>query len=279
MKWFPCILAWFAGLLFLTAATPAIEFTSSFESIKIDGRPGEVVNRDFQLHLVPGGKPVRFKARPEDWWASEDGSRSFYRPAGTLPHSCGPWISLNPVETTVETGGTLDIRVTAAIPREAGPGGYWCVLTVDEVPDPLDSPRGVAVRFLASVSVGIFINLAPVARVAEIREIELSQGIARLKVCNRGTTPISADGRLEFLPPGQRSGQVSPVASVVLSRITVLTDPVPCRLLTADLPDSSALPPGRYLVRVVLDIGIDHYLGVQKEMEVGGDRLAAAKSR
>lgn len=267
------------GLLLLGAAAPAIEFTSSFESIKIDGRPGEVVNREFQLHLAPGGKRVHFKARAEDWWPSEDGSRSFYRPAGTLPRSCGPWVTLNPVETAVDAGGTLAIRVTTAVPREAAPGGYWCVLTVDEVPDPFDASQGVAVRFQASVSVGIFVNLAPVERAAEIREIEISRGQARLKVCNRGNAPIGAEGRLEFLPPGPPSSGAAPAATAVIPRATVLTEPAPCRILSAGLPGPAALPPGRYLVRVLLDIGVDHYLGVQKEMEIGRDLLAPAKGR
>jgi hypothetical protein len=266
------------GLLLLAANAPAIEFTSSFESIKIDGRPGEVVNRDFQLHLAPGGKRVHFTARAEDWWPSEDGSQSFYRPAGTLPRSCGPWVTLNPVETAVDAGGILSIRVTTAVPREAGPGGYWCVLTVDEVPDPLDaSTQGVAVRFQASVSVGIFVNLAPVERAAEIREIEISHGQARLKVCNRGNAPIGAEGRLEFLTPGPPPSGAVPAATALIPRATVLTDPAPCRILTANLP--AALPPGRYLVRALLDIGVDHYLGVQKEMEIGRDLLAPVKSR
>lgn len=270
----PLLLA--GGLLLLGATAPAIEFTSSFESIKIYGRPGAVVSREFQLHLVPGGKRVHFTARAEDWWPSEDGTQSFYRPAGTLPRSCGPWITLNPVETAVDAGGTLAIRVTAAIPRTAGPGGYWCVLTVDEEPDPLDaSNQGVAVRFQASVSVGIFIDLAPVERAAEIEDVGIAHGKARLKVCNRGNAPVSAEGRLEFLTPG---GSVS-VATAVIPRATLLTDPAPCRILTAVLPSASALPPGRYLVRALIDIGIDHYLGVQKEMEISGDLLAPVKGR
>ena len=39
-------------------------------------------------------------------------------------------------------------------------------------------------------------------------------------------------------------------------------------VLAARLPDAAALPSGRYLVRVVLDIGLDHYIGVQREMEI-----------
>lgn len=255
------------------APAGAIEFTSRLESIKIDARPGETVNRGFQLRLVPGGRRVHFKARAEDWWTNEDGSQSFYRPAGTLPRSCGPWISLNPVETVVDPGGLLDVRVTAAVPRSAGPGGYWCVLTVDEVPDPLDARSGVEVRFLSSVSVGIFINLEPVERAVEIRDVEISRGEAHFRVCNTGNAPVGAEGRLELRRPGQEAV----TASAVIPRATVLMDPMRCRVLTAALPGPAQLPPGRYVATVLLDIGLDHYLGLRKELEVGRDLLVPAR--
>ncbi|HEV2856539.1 MAG TPA: hypothetical protein VHC97_27375 [Thermoanaerobaculia bacterium] len=255
------------------APAGAIEFTARFESIKIDARPGETVNREFQLRLAPGGRRVHFKARAEDWWTSEDGSQSFYRPAGTLPRSCGSWISLNPVETAVDPGGLLAIRVTAAIPRSTGPGGYWCVLTVDEVPDPLDVRSGVEVRFLSSVSVGIFINLEPVERAVEIRDVGISGGQVRFRVCNTGNAPVGAEGRLEL----RRPGQASATATVVIPRATVLMDPMKCRVLAAALPGPKELPPGRYSATVLLDIGLDHYLGLQKDLEIGRDLLVPAR--
>jgi hypothetical protein len=255
------------------APAPAIQFSSSFESIKFTARPGEIVNREFQLRLAPEGKPVHFKARAEDWWASEDGTSSFYRPAGTLPRSCGKWVSLNPVETSVAPGGTLKVRVTTTIPRDVKAGGYWCVLTVDEVPDPLAAPAGVDVRFLSSVSVGIFVNIEPVKRAAEIRDVELAAGRARFKVCNLGNAPLGAEGRIEFL----RRGASVPTATAVIRRATVLTDPISCRVLTADLPAPTSLPAGRYLVLVLVDIGVDHFLGVQREMEISRDLLSASR--
>jgi hypothetical protein len=127
--------------------------------------------------------------------------------------------------------------------------------------------------------VGIFIDLAPVERAAEIEDVRLAHGQARLKVCNRGNAPFSAEGRLEFLVPGPSSAATAPAATSVIPHATVVTAPTPCRVLTAALPSASALPPGRYLVRVLLDIGIDHYVGIQKEMEIGGDLLAPVESR
>jgi hypothetical protein len=235
-----------AGLALAAAPAAAIEFTSSLDSIKIAGGPGETVQRHFQLRLSPRDARVHFRSRVEDWWQSEDGSQSFYRPAGSLPRSCGGWITLNPVETAVEPGGTLDVRVTAEIPSDVRPGGYWCVLTVDQKPDPMADDRNVAIRFLSSVSVGIFVEIEPVRRAAEITGVEIG------------------DGKI-------RPGSAVPVSSTVVPRATVLTGPVPTRLLAARLPDAAALPPGRYLVRVLLDIGVDHYLGVQKEVELSDD--------
>ncbi|HEX7185278.1 MAG TPA: hypothetical protein VF756_25870 [Thermoanaerobaculia bacterium] len=254
-----------AALLALAAGpSRAIEFTSSFDNIKIQAQPGEVVNRGFQLQLGPGQRPVHFKARVEDWWQSEDGSQSFYREPGTLSRSCGRWILLNPVETAVEPGGTLHIRVTTAVPQDAGSGGYWCVLTVDELPDPLAPLQGVGVRFLASISIGIFVEIAPVRRQAAITAVEISRPQARITVRNLGDAPLGVDGRIEFLKPGEQT----PVASAAISRATVLLEPVPTRVLTAELPGPVELPPGRYRVQVILDVGLDYYIGVQKELEI-----------
>jgi hypothetical protein len=139
------------------------------------------------------------------------------------------------------------------------------VLTIDQVPDPLAAPTGVGIQFLASVSVGIFVNLAPVDRAARIEGVEIGAERAMVRLRNAGNTPLAVEGRFEFYPPG---GGATTVATVPLPRTTLLLDPAPTRQIAAQLPDATTLPSGRYLVRVVLDIGLDRYLGAQKEMEV-----------
>jgi len=37
---------------------------------------------------------------------------------------------------------------------------------------------------------------------------------------------------------------------------------------TVPLPASTELPTGRYTVRLVLDIGLDHYIGVQRVLDI-----------
>ena len=52
---------------------------------------------------------------------------------------------------------------------ETKPGGYWCVLTVDELPDLLATTEGVGIRFMASVSIGVFVSVGEQQRAAELR--------------------------------------------------------------------------------------------------------------
>jgi len=264
---------WRAFLLVLLLACPAplaaqapggLSFQATLESIKIDAQPRQVVTRQFKLTLDANQRETRFKARVEDWWRSEDGKRSFYAEPGTLRHSCARWVSLNPVESSVKPGETLVIRITVAIPPEMAAAGYWCALTIDEIPDPLVVQTGVGVRFVASLSTGIFVNLGPVERVARILDLEVEGEEARLKIRNEGNAPVGIDGRLEFFA----AGASSPTATVVVPRVTVLTEPSVDGTLIAQLPPVSELPSGRYRVRAVLDYGAAHYIGAEKEIEI-----------
>ena len=256
-----------AALGLAPAAAPGIQFSATFDSIKLHARPGEVMTRTYHLQLAPGQPAVRFRAHVQDWWQSLDGKQSFYRPPGTLAHSCGTWVTLDPAETVVAAGGELQVRVTATIPAQARPGGYWCVLTVDEVPDPRDGAAGVEVRFLSSISTGIFVDLDPVLRDVRISGVKIGRRQAALTLRNAGNSPVAVEGRIEVF----RAGGGEPVAAGTFARTTILTEPVASRLLAADLPDLGVLPPGRYRLQVVVDLGLDHDIGAQRELRIPDD--------
>ncbi|MHB9023648.1 MAG: hypothetical protein ACYC7E_05655 [Armatimonadota bacterium] len=251
----------------------AVTFRSTFESIKTTAVPGQVINRSFQLTLAKEEAPTRFRVHVEDWWRSEDGKHSFFKEPGTLKHSCAPWVVLNPTEAMVAAGGTLDVRVTITVPRDSKPGGYWCALTADQVPDPL-APRqeGVRINYLASVSVGIFINVGTVKKAATVQSVRLEAGTTRVILRNDGDCALGVEGRVEFIP----AGATKPAATLPFARTTVLPEPITTALLAAALPASDVLAPGRYLVRIILDIGLDHYIGVQKELEITREMLSLA---
>ena len=245
-------------------APGGLSFQATLDSIKIDARPGQVVTRQFRLTLDDNQKETRFKARIEDWWRSEDGAQSFYAEPGRLRHSCGRWVSLNPVESSVKPGETLVVRISIAIPSEMASGGYWCALTVDEVPDPGLQDSGVGVRFVASVSTGIFVNVGEIQRAARILDLQVFDDHAQLKLRNEGNAPVGVDGRLEFYAPGTSA----PAVTVVVPRGTLLTEPSVDGTLIARLPPPAELPSGRYRVRAVLDYGAPHYIGAEREIEL-----------
>lgn len=241
-----------------------LSFTATLDSIKITGKPGQVVTRQFRLTLDQNQPRTRFKAHVEDWWRSEDGKQSFYAEAGTLKRSCANWVSVNPRENAVAAGETLVVRLSVSIPVEVRSGGYWCALTVDEVPDPLSSSTGVGVRFVASVSTGIFVNLDPIERAASITDLRVSPDEALVRVRNEGNTPIGVEGHIEFLAPGSKTA----TASALFPRGTILTEPILEGTLSAPLPAANVLPSGQYVVRAILDFGADHFIGAEREIDV-----------
>jgi hypothetical protein len=265
-----------AGALALAARSPvaAVSFKATLTSLKITAHPGDVQTREFHLTLDPDQLKTRFTAHMQDWWRSEDGTQSIYDEPGTLTRSCGRWVSLNPVEVEVMPGQTLTTRLTVSVPSELTPGGYWCVLTVDEVPDPLAVSEGVGVRFMASVSVGVFVYVGEQQRAAEITAVEIVNDSAVVKLRNDGNTPLAIEGRFEFIKPGA----TEPTAVVTLARSLLLTQPILTGAFAVKLPDPASLPSGRYRVRAIVDYGVDHYIGTEREMYVPRTVTVAAKS-
>jgi hypothetical protein len=259
-----------AGLLALLAAPQSVAppagltFNATLGSIRLQARPGDVYTRQFQLSIDARQHRTHFKAHFEDWWRSENGRESFYAPPGTLHHSCAAWATANPVESAVEPGDTMVVRFTIAVPREVVTGGYWCALTVDQVADPETAHAGVGVQFLASISTGIFVDVGSVTRAADITDVRIDADRAVVSMRNVGDTPVPVDGRVEFLT---RDG-AAPAATVTIPRGTLLPERVTTGLFDAPLPAADVLPDGRYLVRAVMDIGLDHYIGAEREIAV-----------
>lgn len=270
-------------LLLLTAPLGAaadqnparLSFSATLESIKISGRPDEVVTRQFKLTLDPNQPTTHFKAHVEDWWRSEDGQQSFYGAPGTLAHSCAKWVSLNPVESAVSAGETLTVRVTVAVPHELSNGGYWCALTLDEVPDPEAAAQGVGVHFLASVSTGVFVYVDPVDRDASITGLDITADRAVVRVHNEGNAPLGIEGKVEFYAPGTKT----PAAVVDLPRATLLTEPSKDGTFGAPLPAAGSLPSGTYHVRAILDFGADHYIGAERDLTITREGNAGVVGR
>jgi hypothetical protein len=268
------VLAGSVSLFLAGSAAFAVTFNASFSPIKIAAKPGQVLTTNYRLALDDADPRTHFKVEVQDWWRSEDGRQSFYAPAGSISRSCGHWVSANPMEATVSGGQALQIRLTVSIPQDVQPGGYWCALSVDEMPDPLAViPEGVGVRFLASVSTGVYVYIDPVERGADVLDIEVNGTQATARIQNTGNTPTAVEGRFEFL----RAGESKPAAVVPLPRNMLLTEPVRTAAFSVALPSPVDLPSGRYTVRLILDIGLDHYIGFQRALDIVRDTPTAAR--
>jgi hypothetical protein len=264
MKLLVCLLVLALPLPQATQSPSGLSFSATMDSIRVSARPDQVVTRQFRLTLDANQPITHFVARVEDWWRSEDGKQSFYAAPGTLAHSCAKWVALNPVESAVNPGGTLVVRITATVPRELAGGGYWCALTVDEVPNPLATSSGVGVRFVASVSTGIFINVDPVNRAATIQDLRVQGDEVLVRVRNEGNSPLGIEGHVEFYTPGA----TAPIATADLPRSTLLTEPSVEGLFGVTLPPAATLPSGHYAMRAILDFGADHYIGAEREVDL-----------
>jgi hypothetical protein len=264
LKLFVCLLLLSLPFPQANQSPGGLSFSATMDSIKVNARPDQVITRQFRLTLDANQPVTHFAAHVEDWWRSEDGKQSFYAAPGTLAHSCAKWVALNPVESAVDPGGTLVVRITATVPRELAGGGYWCALTVDEVPNPLAGSPGVGVRFVASVSTGIFIYVDPVNRAATIQDLRIQADEVLVRVRNDGNSPLGIEGHIEFYAPGAKA----PAASVDLPRSTLLTEPSVEGLFGVALPPAATLPAGHYVVRAILDFGADHYIGAEREVDL-----------
>jgi hypothetical protein len=154
--------------------------------------------------------------------------------------------------------------VTVSLPRELAPGGYWCALTVDQIPDPAAAGAGVGVHFVASVSTGIFLYVDPVERQATIVGLRVDGDRAIVRVRNGGNAPLGIEGRLQFFAPGGTTA----VATIEMPRGTLLTEPTVEGDFAAALPSVATLPSGRYLLRAILDIGAAQDIGAEQEVVI-----------
>lgn len=234
-------------------------------TFSIQARPGQVVNKTFTLTLPQEAQTTQFRAHIEDWWRSEDNRQTFYAPPGTLRRSCGLWCTINPVESSVNPGETLTVKLSVRVPENVEPGGYWAALTVDEVPDPLaPKPSGVAMVFRTSVSVGLFVEVNPCKRAARLVGVRLDEDKIAVRMCNDGNVPLKVTGMVEFYKPGDEK----PIAVVKMGAEPLLPEPANVCEYGIALPAPDILPSGKYKVRIIVDAGLDFLMGAEKELQI-----------
>jgi len=234
-------------------------------NISVRAKPGQIINRTFNLTLSGKSAATRYKARIEDWWRSADNSSTFYAAPGTLGRSCGNWCSVNPIEAEVKPGEKLTVRVSLRVPDDAQPGGYWAALTLDEVPDPTaPKPAGVGMILRGSVAMGIFVEVPDAKRSARLTAIKVVGDRVSVTVCNDGNMPLRINPTFEFYRPGEEKA----AAKVELPGEPLLPEPNSTCEFGGRLPPPTELPSGKYRIRVIVDAGLDYLMGAEKTLDI-----------
>ncbi len=159
----------------------------------------------------------------------------------------------------------MAVKLSIHVPDDVKPGGYWAALTVDEVPDPTQpKPTQVSMIFRASLSVGIYVEVPNVTKAASIKAVQVNGTLVSVTMQNEGNTPLHVGGTFEFY----KAGEETPAATVQIGGEPLLPDPINTGTFSAPLPDAQKLPSGKYKVRVIMDAGLDHLMGAEKELEV-----------
>lgn len=147
----------------------------------------------------PASEDKEVRVYTEDWYyvAGGDGSKEF-RPAGSLPLSSAPWITLAPVQFSLPGRSSMPVHWTVNVPKDVR-GGHYAVVFFESLIAKATPEAGVGVNL--AVRVGALFYIEPkgtIERRLRLEELSLTpQGESlHLKAVlhNSGNVDISATG-------------------------------------------------------------------------------------
>lgn len=247
------ILSSLAGL-FVLAAPAFGQFSARPAIVTL---PGDA-ERSRAVTVKNEGEAEReFRFYPGDFDQRPDGGHVFLEP-GSHPRSCAARLSLSPDGAVLRPGETVDVRVTMAPGRET----CWSLLFVETVsgvnPDGITVGQRIGIKLYGTDPEGRADGGLDGVRVERSDE---GGRVVRFVFENTGELPVRPEGDVEV-----RSLEGDLVASVPVVPFSVL----PGHRREARVPLGAKIPPGRYLVLPVLDIG--------REFLVGGQAAFRARS-
>ena len=220
-----------------------------------------------------GDDRVQMRASIADWTLTPAGDSVYLKPGGTT-WGCGPWLTLSPREFELAPRSFQLVRYSMKVPPETKEGGYHCVVLLETLPPPKEKLQNVAsVVNLIRVASTIYVTVGKPSIVAKIESLKLAPGVRDGKTVweiatrflNEGTTQYRVNGTAEI----SRLGEGSEAAAV--RKLEFPGGPVlPGVPRTYLLAVEDALPPGRYLVRAEVDVGLKEKLVAETRVTIEG---------
>lgn len=250
----------FAGFVSVLHALPVkgqLE-VSTLEMVLVSGAAAG----SFTVHNVSGASQT-VTLRLEDWSRAETGSNVFDAP-GKLSGSCSPNVSVFPMTLQLRAEESQGVRVSyTGAPVTTS---CWIGVAVGAVAAPSHDSSSMRLQVQIEHLIKIYVEPVAPQRSIAIDSLDIVRApppdtmANRISVLVRGTGNAQArvHGRVEY-----RTAADSVVAKTVIDNFPVL--PGAKRRLLLPL---QTVPPGRYVVLVMLDYGGPELIAGQIDLEV-----------
>ncbi len=216
-------------------------------------------------------KPVRIRARVEDWYLAKDGTPQFKAAAPDAWTSAARWVRLAPPEQVVDPGKEGVVRFTTTVPAATAEGGYRAAILFEFSPPGADPvARGRDVLFQTRVATIVYINVGQPAIQVDLTNLVVrtpagrpAEVVATLK--NGSRANLRTKGTLTLY---DRAGTV--VRQIDVPNVPVLPESERDVAIPTAGERDPPLVPGDYRVELKLDVGM-------RELLVGETVLTVAR--
>ncbi|MGO9435026.1 MAG: hypothetical protein ACLP00_12155 [Terracidiphilus sp.] len=234
--------------------------------------PGQQVSGALKLSSESGAK-IRIRAEVDDFYIDESDTPQFER---NIPHestySCKNWLTLNPMEIELETGGSLLVRYTIRVPADAAEGSYNCAAGFTTLrPAGESADEGMGMHMAVRIVSAFYIQVGKPPVIGNLKEIKLeaipapavpAEGASAKNVTdgkeargswqavvvleNAGQMYFRPAGKLEVLDADGKNVETDDFPSMPILRN---------RSQRVIFPLKTNLEPGHYTLRVNVDCG------------------------
>jgi hypothetical protein len=244
-----------AGLLILCVYPLSAQVALGLSPMRLEMKMQPGMQHSGVLTVSSDSKDkVRVRAEALDFLIDHNQTPQFEaRLSSESDFSCRDWLSINPVETEVDSGKQVSVRYTVRVPATAeSPRGYHCAIGFTTLPTDVQI-GGAGIKTAVQVVSALYITAGTPGIEAQFKELRLVHGGEGDKRW-LGEVVLQNDGLTHFRPMGELSvldGRGKVLESAALTPLPAL----PKREQRYVVPFTRDLPPGTYTLRARVDFG------------------------
>jgi len=214
-------------------------------------------------------KPIKIRARVDDWYLSKDGTPQFKPADPAYPFSAASWLRVNPPEQLVAAGATALVRFSTTVPAGTRDGGYRCAVMFEfDPPDADPAARSRDVMFRGRVATLLYATVGnPVPNVdltdLQVRTPKDGPPSVVATLANTSRTHVRTKGTLAIY-----DGAGKLVRQLALPNVPVLPGSEREVSIPTAAENDARLPPGKYRVEVRIDVGQPAMIVGETTMEI-----------